>query len=271
MAYATAKNILAITLETSSVYEYARFQIHSQLKEHHVTQWIIRAPCVSKLQKLFKIYKLFKKKIKQRKLIEFLQNKFHQFLNRQLINNYNQAKWLSIDKYFKAKAKNYSIKELNNFEPIVVYDVNKALEKIGQDQYDILLVIGAPYLNKSNILKFKKRLNLHLGYLPYYKGIKTIEWAMIFGEWNKVGFSVHHISEKLDSGEIVYRQTINKPESKSISKIYIECFEEGINSILSAALNPKVRYFKPEQAGKMYSSDKFTAECYLQSMKFLKD
>ena len=40
MAYATAKNILAITLETSSVYEYARFQIHSQLKEHHVTQWI---------------------------------------------------------------------------------------------------------------------------------------------------------------------------------------------------------------------------------------
>jgi hypothetical protein len=52
-------------------------------------------------------------------------------------------------------------------------------------------------------------LNLHTGWLPDYRGVKSEFWALARGEREKVGWTLHFMSPRLDDGDIVLRRAID--------------------------------------------------------------
>jgi folate-dependent phosphoribosylglycinamide formyltransferase PurN len=63
-------------------------------------------------------------------------------------------------------------------------------------------------LSKNFILKFKGQiLNIHPSLLPKYKGLNTHEKA-IKNKDKYSGCTVHYVSSKLDSGEIIIQKKV---------------------------------------------------------------
>ena len=58
------------------------------------------------------------------------------------------------------------------------------------------------------IPKFKK-INIHLGLSPWYKGAATHFWPSYFLEPEYTGITVHDLSNQVDSGPIIYQEAVN--------------------------------------------------------------
>jgi folate-dependent phosphoribosylglycinamide formyltransferase PurN len=67
-----------------------------------------------------------------------------------------------------------------------------------------LIVFGSPFLNQHSIRNFKKCYNIHMGDLPKYSGLKSFERMYLNEKY--IGFSIHEINEKIDSGEIYLKK-----------------------------------------------------------------
>jgi len=52
-------------------------------------------------------------------------------------------------------------------------------------------------------------LNLHTGWLPDYRGVKSEFWAVARGEREKIGWTLHYMTPRLDGGDIVLRHAID--------------------------------------------------------------
>jgi hypothetical protein len=85
-------------------------------------------------------------------------------------------------------------------------DINLYLSSIEPDEYDILVVIGAPYLKSENLKKFKRKVNLHIGILPEYRGSYAVEWSTIME--GRAGFTLHDITGELDGGGLYHAHKI---------------------------------------------------------------
>lgn len=51
-------------------------------------------------------------------------------------------------------------------------------------------------------------LNLHTGWLPDYRGVKSEFWTVARGERDKLGWTLHYMTPRLDDGDIVLRRRI---------------------------------------------------------------
>ena len=136
------------------------------------------------------------------KFVKFLYFNYDCLLNKNLFLNFNQNLWQKIDKDFSKY--NFNLKESKEE---FTNDINSYLSKIKNNCFDILIVLGAPYLDKNNINKFNQKINLHLGCLPDFKGCRTIEAAILEKRFDKVGFTIHNLNSKLDGGSIIYSKS----------------------------------------------------------------
>jgi methionyl-tRNA formyltransferase len=94
---------------------------------------------------------------------------------------------------------------LANQIPLVETGKIEDIEGINKADFhcDIMQVIFYKSIIKRwQIDKFKYVLNIHLGYLPKYRGSRTINWALK-NEERFQGVTIHLIDEKLDHGSII--------------------------------------------------------------------
>lgn len=107
---------------------------------------------------------------------------------------------------------------------VPVYDdITKISRKI-----DLAVVIN--YNKIIDLKRFHPKtllLNIHMGLLPKYRGNGANAWAILNGE-KYVGYTVHKITDNLDSGPIYYqfRHNINKDHSYEPAK---KAINEDIN------------------------------------------
>ena len=132
------------------------------------------------------------------------------------------------------------LKELN--VPIYVtnsYNNKKTLEWISNLSPDIIVVHSHGLVGK--ILRETPKTGLiigsHPGITPNYRGSHSAFWAIYNGEKEKIGYSIFHINEEIDAGDLIFQKKIEilKNESyislgwrcmKEISKKQIEILEE---------------------------------------------
>ena len=94
-----------------------------------------------------------------------------------------------------------------------------------------LLVLGHSGIVRKNILTIPKIgvLNGHPGILPFYRGIDCPHWALLNGDNNKIGATVHWVDEGIDTGRIIItkKHRINKTTTISIleEELYTLCSE----------------------------------------------
>ncbi len=75
-------------------------------------------------------------------------------------------------------------------------------------------IIGAELIDQTRIL------NLHLGKLPEYRGMRPVNWALKNGE-SVAGVTLHEVDEGIDTGPIVAQTTFSIfPDVDEVKDVY---------------------------------------------------
>ena len=115
-----------------------------------------------------------------------------------IISNTIKAKGLKYSNQYKIK------KKILNFKNIKIAE-KKLLNLLKQNKIQFICLAGFMKILSSKFIKqFNgKIINIHPSLLPRYKGLNTHSRA-IQNKDKFTGCSVHYVTEKLDSGKIIY-------------------------------------------------------------------
>jgi len=134
----------------------------------------------------------------------------------------SKLKILLLGKYIKKKTKKKSVFDfLKNTYEVTFFDEH---QNIKVKKYDLVIIYGyGKILKKDDIKKLGCNIiNLHIGYLPFARGIYPLIWSLIF--FKPIGFTIHLISnEIIDDGPILKKGKINIKETDNIKKIHFNC------------------------------------------------
>ena len=192
----------------------------------------------------------FLKYIESGLFIDFLKN----FFSRLIFFNFFKDKQRAIDRLFG---------QLPEFEEPSqgVAQESEIVDQIGSLSVELIVVCGAPYLSEIPSLGVKS-INLHLGTLPFYRGLKCIEHALLNKDYNKIGYSIHELTTRLDDGAILAADTIKADIGSSLASIYHRLYVEGIESLLTISFqmtssNSLVISKRTNTSGHLYKSIMF--------------
>lgn len=81
------------------------------------------------------------------------------------------------------------------------------LEELGKMRPELMILTGYNQILKRDILQIppKGTINLHGGYLPYYRGGSPINWQIINGETTG-GCAIIYVDEGIDTGDIIAQE-----------------------------------------------------------------
>ena len=84
-----------------------------------------------------------------------------------------------------------------------------------------LLVLGHSGIVRKNILRIPKIgvLNGHPGILPFYRGIDCPHWALLNGDNNKIGATVHWVTKEMDEGPIILQDKVKIDDDDSVETL----------------------------------------------------
>ncbi len=133
---------------------------------------------------------------------------------------------------FKNTIKGGEIKNIltNNQVPILKTD-NVNSEEVSKfikyKEIDILISFNCPQKIKKELLDKPKiyPINIHLGYLPQYRGIFPIFHAFNNGE-NFAGITIHIMNEEFDDGDIINQIKISIEKKDDLLSLYDKAFSE---------------------------------------------
>ena len=84
----------------------------------------------------------------------------------------------------------------------------KIINFINSKKYKNIIVFGTSILNKKKFDKINANIfNIHWGYSPNYRG-EGIVTALSKADYQKLGVTIHQISNVIDLGNIIYRKSI---------------------------------------------------------------
>jgi len=230
--------ILVHTMDHNVHYKYFREYITKELSGEHEIHHIVHSEragvirtTINKLKNRLRIEKkLFRLAARNKDILVYVVNRLLLLLFKKYKDEYDEKKLGRIDQYFTDKINDIAVCVDN---VVLINDINDEEELIRSIQPDLMIVVGAPFIRKHIIdLPFRK-INLHIGVLPKYRGIKTIEWAIINKDYDNVGYTLHELTEDLDGGGIVYIEKIKVNSLVcDVPALYIELYDRSFRSIV---------------------------------------
>ena len=77
------------------------------------------------------------------------------------------------------------------------------------DASDLVIGFGTSFIAQATLTRVPNGfLNLHTGYLPDYRGVKSEFWALARHDVARIGWTLHHMTSRLDAGDIVLRRQV---------------------------------------------------------------
>jgi len=92
-------------------------------------------------------------------------------------------------------------------------------------------------------------INLHIAYLPEYRGMNPSTWA-IYNQEDHAGVTWHTVSSKIDNGKIIVQSKLAIGEDESAMRLMLRCFQEGVRLFdenIDAIMNEQYTTFIPDQ------------------------
>ncbi len=166
-------------------------------------------------------------------LIKYSKKKNCPIIIKLVISNKRNAKGLIYAKRSKIKTYVTYFKNQNISE-------KKLLKKLLNSNINLICLAGfMKILSKNFIIQFNKPiLNIHPSLLPKYKGLNTHK-RVIKNKEKYSGATVHLVSEKLDSGKIIFKKKIKvskydneKTLEKKVLKIEHALYPLAIKKLL---------------------------------------
>ncbi|PSR06165.1 MAG: methionyl-tRNA formyltransferase [Bacteroidetes bacterium SW_10_40_5] len=129
---------------------------------------------------------------------------------------------------------------------------------------DLQIVVAFRKLPKSVwSLPTKGTINLHASLLPDYRGAAPINWAIINGE-TKTGVTTFYINDQLDTGLIIYQESVEIKENELAGELHDKLSEVGGDLVLKTAeviqkgqpsLKEQTQISNPKKAPKINKAD----------------
>jgi hypothetical protein len=123
-------------------------------------------------------------------------------------------------------------------------------------QPDLLLVCGTGYIRQKILADGPIAINIHGGYLPYYKGNHGIFFAFEQRDFTHIGVSFHIVSSKLDAGALL---AVARPDiypQDNDEQLYCRALERGVDLLCRIILNLeaglRVKSWEQPYAGRAY-------------------
>ncbi|MFO0593312.1 MAG: formyl transferase [Polyangiaceae bacterium] len=93
---------------------------------------------------------------------------------------------------------------------------------------DVIFVSGAPVLRPEvfTIPRFGT-INLHYGVAPEYRGEDTLFWAMVRGDHERLGVTLHTIDRGVDTGQLLAHGFPRRRGGESESELWASCADLG--------------------------------------------
>jgi len=134
-------------------------------------------------------------------LIKFSKLKKSPINIKMIISNHSKAKGLQYANIYKIKKKVFDFKN--------IFSEKKVINELNKNDINLICLAGfMKILSKDFVKNFKgKILNIHPSLLPKYKGLNTHERA-IKNKDKYSGCTVHFVSSRLDSGEIINQKKV---------------------------------------------------------------
>jgi methionyl-tRNA formyltransferase len=74
------------------------------------------------------------------------------------------------------------------------------------DASDLVIGFGTSLISTATLGRLPNGfLNLHTGYLPSYRGVKSEFWALARHDFGRIGWTLHYMTPAIDAGDIVLR------------------------------------------------------------------
>ncbi|MBC8486307.1 MAG: phosphoribosylglycinamide formyltransferase [Bacteroidetes bacterium] len=169
-----------------------------------------------------------------------------------IIEYFNKNRSISVTRIFCNKKDAYVLSRAEKLGiPTFVfgrnefYNSNEVLDKLKDDEIDLIVLAGFLWLVPANILsEFSNRIiNIHPALLPKYGGKSMygmrVHEAVISAGEKESGISIHYVNEKYDEGEIIFQKKCivekdETPESLSakIHQLEYEHFPKTIEKLI---------------------------------------
>jgi methionyl-tRNA formyltransferase len=91
---------------------------------------------------------------------------------------------------------------------IVTEDINdsKVVHALQQVEPDLTVIMGTSILKKDVLCAAGPAIvNIHGGYLPWYRGNHCFFFALYQREFDKIGSTIHFVNQGIDTGDIIER------------------------------------------------------------------
>ena len=95
----------------------------------------------------------------------------------------------------------------NDIGYTITSNINDNRKDISLLEFDFFVVMGHPFLLKRDLLELRPGIGFHPSMLPQRRGRAPINWAIIDG-LTEIGVSLFHLDHGVDSGNIIFQQTI---------------------------------------------------------------
>lgn len=100
---------------------------------------------------------------------------------------------------------------------------------------DYIFNVNSTVIFPEELLTEPKKgcVNLHPGRLPEYAGLHTHQWALINDE-EEFGATLHWMTEEIDAGDIIYRDTFPVEEDDNGLKLFLRSIDSGTELVKRA-------------------------------------
>jgi methionyl-tRNA formyltransferase len=97
-------------------------------------------------------------------------------------------------------------------------NLDQNVKKILSSASSAFIVIrGGRILSKETLKCFEGVwVNIHGGILPFYRGLDSHLWAIARKDFDRIGVTVHLMTEKIDEGIILWKESISVKPSENL-------------------------------------------------------
>ncbi|MBI5251477.1 MAG: hypothetical protein HY912_18465 [Desulfomonile tiedjei] len=140
---------------------------------------------------------------------------------------------------------------------------------------DVVVVSGVSILGNDllDLLRGVPIVNIHCGITPRYRGTHGAFWAVVNGDWDNVGVTVHLIDKGVDTGPIIDQENIKVDHHDNPRTLAFKQNAAGIRLVGKALSDIKpgetAIMQRPDLDSRVYSSPTITA--YLRYRSRMKE
>jgi methionyl-tRNA formyltransferase len=141
----------------------------------------------------------------------------------------------------------------------------RVVDLIVQTRPDVVVVSGTSLLSKATLDAVGDRpiVNLHCGITPRYRGTHGAFWAIVNGDWENVGVTIHLIDPGIDTGGILAQGTIELAPDDTPRCLVYKQYRRGIEllgeTVARLAGGERWSLSRTDLDSRLYSSPSLTA------------